>query len=112
MISRVDGKSWDVFWDSPPMAITLEAAARHFTQEAVDLLGLPPTSFLARHRDEIERASKIAHERLTLTPSLPVQKTYYEELRKGLYGRIQTTLFERRLSEAFAPVCSPVPVID
>ena len=29
------------------MAITLEAAARHFTHEAIALLGLLPTSFVA-----------------------------------------------------------------
>ena len=79
---------------------------------AVALLGLPRTSFLVRRRDDIERAARSAHAKLALAPGLPVQKTYYDEFRKALYGRRQAAIFERRLSGAFASLLSPLPVID
>ena len=111
--SLVDGKCWDAFWDSPPIAITLECAARHFASDAVDLLCLPPSSFLRRRRADIERASRAADRALSCSPNLNVQKTFYTEFLKVLYGgELQTRIFAKRLSEAFAPLCNPLPIID
>jgi hypothetical protein len=49
---------------------------------------------------------------LAVNPNLPVQKTFYTEFATALYGERQTSTFEKRLSEAFAPLCNPLPVID
>jgi hypothetical protein len=110
--SIINGKCWGEFWDSPPIAITLEAAAKHFTESAVALLGLPPRSFIMRHRVRIERASKAAERALLRNPKLPTQKTFYNEFLKAFYGDMQIGIFEKRLRVAFSSVCNPLPIID
>ena len=110
--STVSGRYWDEFWDSPPIAITLEAAANHFTASAVAPRALPPQAFVMRHRAVIERASRAAERTLLINPKLPIQKIYYDEFAKALHGTVQTRMFERRLRGAFAASVGPVPVIE
>ena len=117
----INGRRWDQFWDSPPVAILMDAAANHFTAEKVARLDLPGGSFLARNRASIERASRAAGRTLDADPNLHIQRTYYDSYLKELYcelsngtrvGAAQTRIFEQRLAQAFASLCNPVPVID
>jgi hypothetical protein len=100
------------FWDSPLLAITLEAASNHSREEAVALLNLPKNCFLMRRSSAIECASRAAERALLLNTELPVQKTYYNSFRKALYGETNTNIFEKRIKVAFSALCNPVPVID
>ena len=56
LASSANGRCWGALWDSPPIAITLEAAGRHFQEAAMVSLGLTHKCFVVRHRAAIEGA--------------------------------------------------------
>ena len=93
-------------------AFVLECVAEHFPDDKIRTLDLPSTSYVVKHRTALRRASLVASARLDTNPDGAVQKIFYEEFTKALYGTMPIELFERRLRHTFAPFANPLPVIN